>query len=570
MYYNTRALRKKCAVRQFASDARELTRYFIDRYTMRRTNRELRYDLMALRRDELRQRSALRRRKIQTTKFKVGTSIGNIDHRPKHYPTIADRQDDQLRRMLDRHQQGENCRITTCANTELPPERDQREHQIGLSLDQLCRMIPQINCALRCLMKLTHDLDYFEDLSDDVLRYLRQAAPALQDLGARALEVDWDWWTFRAVHDFLHREDEWGRLDEPLVSHRKILKEVADLVGLDLESEPLYPATEWTVLYEPKMFAPEIGGIEAMDETDYATARPYEPGRDQPTPSPQCRASIVASSSSQTHPAIISASNQPFSSVTPSFTQSNSSSTSPLTQSISSTFSLSTAKTWGTSASTIETPTAPLQRTAEAAEVTAGSNSNTASGSSAPRASEISPEIPKKSVVTTTSIKNIPNAPKVASAASTEAVDTCTGKASFLAFYANKNFKAALSKEADNLLSSISVKSVVSSHETGLLDKSCHWLINNRNAEWFPRDDIVLEDEVGDWLEKMIGISSNLQELRRDGDCQASNDKELVKLQTSIEKVQMTLEGKPVVMHKLGKAMSEYDTIRGGCPNMPP
>ncbi|KAI8931817.1 hypothetical protein NX059_011454 [Plenodomus lindquistii] len=286
--YRTRSLRKACAIRTFAVDdeGRGFGRYFITSRLARHNHHEALKDMVARLRDDHRQRNALRRRGIPYNKLHVAAAIPNKHLRPQRFPTIMDRQHAQLSTALERHQTQHTTSFMT------PPEgpwvggnTDDPETQ--LSLKSLHDITPQINSALRCLLKLKHSYEYFEDLSDDVLRYLNQVAPALKHLGARALDTDWDWWTFRAVYDFLFQEDEWGRLEEPLVAHRKFLEEVANVVGLDLEGPPLRPATEWTPLYNTDLVIPNIGGTGERSKNVHNVAHHHGRGQDQPTWSPQ-------------------------------------------------------------------------------------------------------------------------------------------------------------------------------------------------------------------------------------------------------------------------------------------
>ncbi|KAH9876715.1 hypothetical protein J1614_003847 [Plenodomus biglobosus] len=550
MHYYTRSLRMDCASRHFACSARELSRYFIDRHTKRPTPRELRAESTALLRDEHRQRAALRRRNIPFTKLDVGAVVGKRRPGPRQFPTTTDREVAQLSKLIERYND-EDTKISSEASTDaqMTGQVDETDHQTQLSLDLLTGVAPQINDLLRRLMMSTDDYERFEGLSNEVLCHLRRVAPALKHLGPRALQVGWDWCTFRAVYEYLLKEDEWGRLYEPLVSHRKVLKEAADLVGLDLECVPPQGARP----YPPSCDTPDVEGSEAMDESDYATARPYEPGRDQPIWSRQHSSATAPPSSS------ISSSEQPPFPTTTSFTQSASSSAPSLSESFSSTFSQSTTSTAMTSSSTFGTPSAPPQPTAEVVKDTSRADVNTDDVMPAP-----SPTVaPKESTVAKAkapqAIAAAPIVPVVAPAPSTKDSDIRMGVGKFdpaavsnmdelIAILNDPEYSIVRAEKAVKLFNDLHDGIAITAHHTEFLIRSCQYILVHEKAPWFKYKEVL--DRAASWYGNpsngmdMVRMGINKQDIL-DNESFGDKAKELKPLHADLTKIYMIMNGRP-------------------------
>jgi hypothetical protein len=67
-------------------------------------------------------------------------------------------------------------------------------------------------------------------------------------------------------------------------------------------------------------------------------------------------------------------------------------------------------------------------------------------------------------------------------------------------------FKRKLDNEIYTLRSRLQVQSPISAENVTFLNRSCDWIISNQEAAWFNKDVDLIEDDVGNWREKMSDL----------------------------------------------------------------
>ena len=134
---------------------------------------------------------------------------------------------------------------------------------------------------------------------------------------------------------------------------------------------------------------------------------------------------------------------------------------------------------------------------------------------------------------------------------------------SFLAFFANPHFRARVPEVMQMMIRKLGFGGLITTCDTEILTRSSQWLIDNRNKSWFDRDNIVLDDCVGEYKAHVALFLSKLHNFRK-----RHASKELDFMQAQLEKAEMVFEGKVLSQHKLGKAVESYESVPSGDPSL--
>ncbi|KAF1829080.1 hypothetical protein BDW02DRAFT_602845 [Decorospora gaudefroyi] len=409
-------------------------------------------DIVSAQRDEHRQRRDLDRRGIHYARADNIPRHSQL-HRPVHHPSVADRQSEQLYR-----------EILRCGRRN---ERDSGAIAEGIAL---YRNLNELKVPVRPEYRLRR----LRGLADGLMKWLQTAAETVKRLGPGVLKVNWCRDAFLNLDTFLKTEAEFGRIPDEWSKYRRALKEFTELAGWNLvnstsssnQSSGTNDGND-TVMDDAAGGTDEVTDCEEMDcggeATDPLTAFKMSGGLFG------CPAPSVGSS-------------------TGSWNTLSSFGASMLGSSTASAGSASTLNLSSSSGSTISS-TVSLPG---------------ASGSKAPVK-------PASQVAVLVAAKDASQA-EVISGTGSFSSSAITSPSTLASFFSNTHFKSAIAAEIAALKTRLNHSQCIRDEDVALLNRSCDWIISNAKAAWWDKD-IDLEDDVGDWREKILDLAEVLKKV---------------------------------------------------------
>ncbi|KAH7074214.1 hypothetical protein FB567DRAFT_597367 [Paraphoma chrysanthemicola] len=210
------------------------------------------------RRDEARQKAAHKRRGIQFQPEHL-SSLKNIE-RPLRLSALSQRIAHQLSEQQLR-----------CA------QRGSEIDSKAVHLTHLNSQGPAMNDILLTLLKLLRDgrSPDFEQTFDFFKSHLQLAEPLLRHLGSWAKDSNWDWKSFKSLHDMMYEQAERG--DSPQSGTRqpliKLLEHYAGIIGIRLN--PSLRVIGSSVQFDFASGAPPLWGVGI--DTDVEITEPPAP-----------------------------------------------------------------------------------------------------------------------------------------------------------------------------------------------------------------------------------------------------------------------------------------------------